>query len=792
MFYHYIKTVFRNLEKQKLNSAINILGLSLGLAIALLIGIFVIHQLSYDKFIEDHERIYRIHSSAELGQGEPQTLPSAMFPVAEIAEKDLPEVEGFVRMTSYYSSPEIIIDDEVTTLSGIIFADSTFFSMFNFELLAGNPSTVLNQPNAIVLTKTSAQRWFADPLAAVNRMISIQGETYQITGVMQDLPANTHMAFNAVSNHESLPDQIKVSGMNFYTYLKLTPGTDVQALESKLDDIVDEHIQTNPLYEGLRFTVVNELMKLGDIHLHSNLIWEMKDNGSFRNVVIFGLLGVFVLFLAIINYVNLATARSTLRSKEIGMRKVAGASRGGLIRQIIIESMVITLISFMLAFAITEVFTGFFTQNLGVDFKTSVLMSPSGILVILSVLLLTGFLSGLYPAFYMAAFDPVKILKGEVVKGSRGKRLRQSLVVFQFAITIFIISSLFVIINQLRYMQKHDLGFEQEQVLLVRNVSSGIWRSTQEVNAELESLARVRKAAGANFIYGGSNRVDLISEQGAAKESGVTADILTVDANFLEVMGIELTEGRNFHPGSEADAESAFILNQTAVNALGFKNPVNKQLDLFTRQGPLVGVVRDFHLKSLHQPIEPLVMIYAQTGFPHIYMRVTPGDYRQLQEDIAGVLNSFDPAYVPDIIFLDERIQNLYQQEQNSSTLLSSGALLAIIISILGVYGLASFSAERRVKEIGIRKVLGASLPGLLWVFNKESVILVGVSFVLAAPLAWVAMEGWQNNFAVQAPLNLLWFILPGIITLVLSSATISLQAWLTARANPVKSLRSE
>ncbi|MFO7978137.1 MAG: ABC transporter permease, partial [Bacteroidales bacterium] len=776
----------------KVNSGINILGLSLGLAIFLLIWIFVLHEFSYDKFLEGHQNIYRIHSTAILGQSEELTIPAAMFPTGENAHRELPEVENYVRMSSWYTNPEVMVGDLAHNVSSILFADSTFFTIFSFEFIAGAPQRALEHENDIVLTEATAARLFEVPEEALNQVINIEGEPYRISGVIRDLPENTHMNFNAISRQENLPPQIKSSGMNFFTYLKLKPNADLKALESKLDQLVAEHIASNPVYEGIEFDVSSSLINITDIHLHSNLPWEFRSNGSYRNVIIFALLALFVLMIAIINYVNLATARSTLRSKEIGMRKVVGATRKGLISQILFESMIITIISFFIAYALSEIFSDFFSQVLGITFQTSVLMSGTGILVILAILLITGFLAGVYPAFYIASFDPVRILKGEIVKGSRGRMLRQVLVVFQFAITIFIISSLLVISNQLRHVQNSDLGFDQEQVMIIHNVSNRIRQTNPQVNAALESIPGVQGAAGSNFFYGGTSRMDLIAEQGGVKEAGVTGDIIMVDHNFFDLMGIEILEGRNFHEGSQADAQGAFILNETASDALGFEDPLSKNLDIFTHQGPIIGIVKDFYLKSLHQTIEPIAIQYAQHGLSHIYLKVNTNDYARLQEEITKVLHSFDPAYIPDIIFLDERIQNLYQQERNSATLLSTGAILAIIISILGVYGLAAFSAERRVKEMGIRKVLGASLTNLLWVFNRESAVLVGIAFIVAVPLAWFAMDQWLENFASRTLMNPLWFVLPGIATLLLSSSIISLQAWITAKANPIKSLRSE
>jgi len=792
MFQHYLKTLQRSFQKQRINSLINILGLALGLGITLLIWIFVLHELSYDKFITDHDRIYRIHSRAALGQGDPQVLPTAMFALGETIMRDYPGVENLVRFTTFYSSPEVVFLDEVTTLSGIMFGDEHFFSVFDFEFLAGQPMEVLQDPASIVINESTAARLAGEPLDALHQMIRVQNQTYQISGIIKDLPGNTHMAFNAMSHHDNLPEQIKTSGMNFFTYLKVAPGTDISGLEKSLDGTLEEIVRNNPIYDGINIHVEHQLMNIGDIHLHSNLVWEMKENGSWRNVLVFSLLSVFILFVAIINYVNLATARSMLRSKEIGVRKVSGASRGGLIRQIMTESLLTALLAFIVAMLLAEVFSAYFTQNLGVALNLTTLLSTRGLLVIVLILGITGLLSGLYPAFYLSSFDPVRILKGEAVRGSKGQSFRRALVVFQFAITIFVISSLLVMTRQLRYMQTRDLGFDQEEVIILQNLSGRLWQSFQAVRSSLETNPRVISTGGGNFIYGGTNRIDLISELGADKDTGVIADVITVDHGFLETMGIELIEGRNFYPGSEMDVQSAFILNETAVSALGFEEPIGKQLDLFNIQGPLIGIVADFHLKSLHQPIEPLVMNYAQTGFPHIYLKSAPGDYPSLREDITAALREFDPHYIPNIRFLNETIELLYQQEERSANLLSAGAILAFIISLLGVYGLAAFSAERRVKEMGVRLVLGASIKQLLWLFNRESVIMAFIALLIAWPLAWLAMDQWLDNFAHRVSLTPLWFILPGLLIMIAGSLIISTQAYLATKANPVDSLRNE
>ncbi len=792
MITYHIKSLLRSLQKQKTNAVVNILGLALGLGITLLIWIFVLHELSYDTFITDHDRIYRVHSQAVLGPGEPQEIPTAMFPIGEWTRREHPGVEDMVRFSSYYSSPEIIFRDESTVLPGIKFADENFFSFFGLELLTGQPEEVLSEPASIVISESTAARLAEEPLDVLYEVIHIQDQNYQITGIFKDLPDNTHLEFNAVSHHDNLPDMIKEGGLNFFTYLKVTPGADIAGIQQYMDETLADHVQTNPRYEGMTFHVAHRLMNIGDIHLRSNLIWEMKEGGSWQSVLVFSLLSVFILFVAIINYVNLATARSMLRAKEIGVRKVSGASRGNLIRQIMTESFLTVLLALVVAIVLAEIFSVWFSQILGIPLNLSTLLSTGGLLVILMILAVTGLLSGLYPAFYLSSFNPVRTLKGEVVRGKAGQRFRQALVVFQFTITIFVISSLVVMTRQLHYIQNRDLGFDQEEVIILENLSGGLWQSFQSVRARLESIPRVVSTGGANFIYGGTTNVSLISELGTEYDSGVLADVVTVDHGFLDVMGVDLVDGRNFHAGSEMDVQSALILNETAVRALGFEDPLGKQLDVVNIQGPLIGVISDFHMKSLHQPIEPLVLNYAQMGFPHIYLKAAPGEFAPLMGDITDALQEFDPNYTPNIRFLDETIALLYQQERRATSLLSTGAILAFVISLLGVYGLAAFAAERRVKEMGIRIVLGASIRQLLWKYNRESVILAVLSMLIAWPIAWLAMDRWMSGFAFTVSINPLWFILPGVLILVSGAVIISIQTHLAFKNNPVEALRHE
>ncbi len=792
MLQHYLKYLIRHIQQQKSTSIINILGLSLGVGIVLFIWTFILYELSYDKFFADHDRIYRVQTKAVLGQGEPIRVPTAIYPLGEEALQDFPEVENFVRMTTYFLHPQVTVDEQSIFLSNVYFADTTFFSVFSYEFLAGDPERALSDNNALVLSLSTANQLFTDPFEGLYKMVDLEGEPFQITGIVEDPPDNSHITFSAIANIYQVPSQVKDSGTNFYTYFKLHHDTDTKLLEDKLNSLGTDLIAANPLYDGLSFSLIHSLIRITDIHLHSNLIWEIKDNGSYRDLQFFGFVSLFIILVAIINYVNLATAKSMLRAREIGVRKAAGANRGSLIRQLMIESLVIAVICFLFAFLVAELLSALFLQQIGMQGNISVFLSQNGILTIVSAFLLTAVLSGLYPAVYLSSFDAVKTLKGEAVKGTKGKWFRRVLVTFQFTITIFVISSLWVVSSQTNYMMKRNPGFDRENVLVVRNLSSTLAQSFPALKSELSNLSAVKGVSGTTFLFGGHNRVDLVSEVGVAKETGVTSDIIYVDQDFFDVMGIKLAEGRFFYPDSDMDLHSAFILNQRAVRALNFDDPLHKELDLFGITGPLVGIVEDFHFKSLHSEIGPLAIIKARSGFPHIFLRVADDGMPSLQKEVTEVLQSFDPSYVPDYEFLGQTIKQEYQQETQSAHLLTAGALLAFFISLLGVYGLAAFAAERRTKEIGVRIVLGASVNRLIWLFNRESVILSSIAFILAFPLTWLIMERWLDNFAYRVEINPLWILAAGLIVLLISSLVISIQTWTISRSNPVDALRSE
>ena len=784
----HLKTASRHLLHNRTNIWINILGLALGLSITLLIWMHVLYEKSYDRFFQDHNRIYRVHNTLTIFSEEPISLPLAMYPFAPRAMDLFPEIQLATRFGAIFPNSLLRLDEKIIHAPMIAAVDSTFFDMFSLKFLAGEPATALTDRGSLVLTESLAARLFENPLLAVHETVNFNDGSFRVTAIIEDLPANSHMTFNALVSIWEVHEGMTESGFGFYTYLKLLPGSDLNSLQKRMSDLSEELVLANPYYQGDTAPVDTRLTRLSDIHLTSNLLWEMKDNGSKRNVQAFSTLSVFILMLALINYMNTATARSSLRAKEIGLRKVAGSSRSSLIRQFMLESFLITLIAFVLALVLAESMAGFFTSNLGLEIHSGFIFSRNGLLTLAGLLLFTGTMAGIYPSFYLSSFNPVNILKGEMVKGKKGQFFRRCLVVFQFAITMFLASSLLVINMQLNFIMNQNLGFDKSRVLVIKDISRNHRRVFPELIQRLEAIQGVTHVSGADFVVGERTAIEVISEMGISNQ--VKADILTVDEKFLSLMQINLSEGRNFNAHSELDASGAYLLNRAAVKAIGLQDPLNARLSVWQESGPVIGIVEDFRLKSLHNPIEPLLFRYSRRSFPQIYLKLNAGDLSKTRDEIISVLQDLDPVWDTNLTFLEESVERQYEKERQAENLLWAGSLLSIFISLLGVYGLAAFTIERRIKEISIRKILGASNGSILWAFNREFFLLVSLAFIIAAPLAWFSMERWLAQFNLHVNLNPAWFIIPGLITMVLTTLIIFHRVHNVSKASPVESLK--
>ncbi|MDZ7304890.1 MAG: ABC transporter permease [candidate division KSB1 bacterium] len=789
MFKNHLKIAARNLLKYKVYSFINIAGLAIGMACCLLILLYVQHELAYDHFHEKADRIYRILRHGRV-QDSDYTIPVNPAPLAETLVREFPEVLAATRMLSVKAFAECVVKyaDKQFVENRILFADSTFFDIFTFSLLLGNSRTALDKPNRVVITEAMAQKYFGDenPMGKTLR-INIGGNAdlaFTITGVAKDVPPNSHFHFDFLPSLVTLDWSRSTSwGQNaFYTYFLLSKGYSAAQLEAKLPQLVQKYIARTMQFDD-RFFV----QPLTAIHLRSNYDLELEPNSDIIYVYIFSIIAFIVLLSACINFMNLATARSANRVREIGVRKVLGASRGQLLRQFLSESTILSVIAVLFAVGLLELFLPLFNRlaerQIAVDFTSNSFLLAG----LIGMGLLVGILAGSYPAFFLSSFRPIVALRGKPQQGTRGAWLRSGLVFLQFAISIVLIIGTFVVERQLHYVRNKRLGFDKEHVVVISRASA-LGPRWQAFKHELMWSPNVIHTAGSSSVPGRYFDSTVFEAEGMDESQRLW--YVFADEGFIETMGMEMVAGRNFSP-EFATETSAFILNETAVKKLGWENAVGKKLAGNARTGAIIGVVKDFHFESLHQEIHPLVMLFA-TSPSYLSVRVRQANLHQTLTFLEEKWRSFVPDQPFEYSFLDEAFDKLYRSEERLEQIFGYFSTLAIFIACLGLFGLASFTAEQRTKEIGIRKVLGASVASILFLLSKDFGKLVLLANFIAWPVAWYAMNRWLQNYAYRIEIGWWVFALAGGLALIIAFATVSTQAFKAALANPVQVLRYE
>ncbi len=779
MLRNYLKIAYRNLKRRKGYTFINVGGLGLGLACCFLIMLFVRHELSFDRFHEKAERIYRILPADE--QGPAASTPSATGPdVAAV----FPGVEAFVRVRPY-GSPYLKVDGRSRRVSDYFKADPSFFEVFDFPLLRGNPETALIDPHSLVLTESSARALFGSENPMGKTVTYGDDIELTVTGVMADVPANSHLQFSYLGSFNMLPE-LRGEGalhnytdLNYHTYLLLQQGTDAAALERQMSELVAER------YEG--YSV--RLQPLTNIHFATDIRFDAAITRSIRYLYVFSAVALLILLIACVNFTNLATARATQRAKEVGVRKAVGAQRRQVVFQFLGESVLLSLLALGLAFVLVMLLMPTFGTVIGAEVNLG--GSLDVIVLFIGIGLAAGLLAGSYPAFYLSAFRPARVLKGDQAQQRSGRWLQKALIVFQFAAAIVLLVGTFTVYDQLHFMRSQDLGFEEEHVLFFQapaSVESGYDAFKQELlqNPQIQSVAlstppgRVGTNRGYNW-------------PGATREEDEGDDFWTIIAGsgYLETMGIDLKAGRAF--ASMADTQDVYILNETAVQMLEWEDPVGHSFRAWDRpMGRVIGVVEDFHFQSLHSQIEPVVINFKPGWVSTVAVRVAPGALPGALDYIQSVWDRFSPGYAFNYTFLDEDFGRAYAAEEALIQRFGFFAAGAILIACLGLFGLAAYAAERRTKEIGVRKVLGASTPGLMALLSKDFLMLVGIAFVIAAPLAYYAMNRWLQDFAYRIDIGVGVFALAGVLAVLIALATVSYQALRAALADPVEALRSE
>ena len=800
MFRNYLKIAFRNLLKYKAYSFINIFGLAVGITACIMILLYVNDELSYDKYNLKAKQIYRVCSRAVV-QGRELNMAVSPAPLGAAFVSDFPEVIQYARLMPN-ANMLIRYKNNVFNETRFFWADSTIFNIFTMPFILGDPKTALNQPNTVVLTESLAKKYFGNE-NPLNKIMKFEdGTPYKVTGVTKDCPSNSHLHFDIFASMASIQAGKSNSWLNdnLYTYIVLKKDASASALKKKFPGLVRKYAGPQ-VYQGLGI-LFDEWQKKGNaygfflqpltsIHLHSNLDEEVEPNSNIRYVYIFSIIALFILLIACINFMNLSTARSLTRSKEVGVRKVLGSKKSQLIKQFLIESFLLTFIAVLIAVILAEIFLPSFDNLAEKNLHTNYFHSLYAMPALLITIIVVGLISGSYPAFFLSSFQPSKILKGKTT-GTKGSWLRSGLVIFQFSISIILLTGTMIIYNQIKYIQEADLGFNKENVLVIQRAWA-LGTHTGTFKNELLKDPHILNASNTNDLPGRQYSTTVFKLENAPISQQYLMELITTDENYAKTMDIEIAKGRYFSKENPADS-SAVVINESAAKTFNMKDPVGRRI-IFVGQNmtcTIIGVVKDFHLASLHEKIGPLV-IYPRRGLTaYLPIRISSNNMSQTISLIKDEWKKFVPDKPFEYFFLDEDLNRLYNSEQKTGEILTSFSLLAIFIACMGLFGLAAFTTERRTKEIGIRKVLGASVLGVIFILSKDFTKWVLLSNIIAWPVAYYFMNKWLQDFAYRIEINWLLFIIAGLLTLVIALLTISIQSIRAAMANPVKSLRYE
>lgn len=798
----YFNIAWRNLKHNKGYAFINITGLAIGLACCLLVVLYIQDERSYDQYHENKGRIYRVvHAWEEIGgvAGRGQIWGNA--PVGRALKSDFPEVQEVVQFSGQVS---ILLKHEEKAFQEdrVFYMDSTAFDVFSWKLIAGDPKTALNAPYSAVLTETTAKKYFGDqnPIGKTLEGGATGGRAapglYTVTAIMEDVPSNSHFSFDALmsmsSFRQSWPEVFDQWGyVDFYTYFVLLEGADIAQLETKSQAFLKRNYPWDVGSYSIRFE------RMLDAYLHSTADRQPGVNGSVQNLYIFAIIGLFILFIACANFMNLATSRSMERAKEVGVRKVVGAGRHNLIGQFMSESLVMVLMAAILAVAMVFALLPLMETFTGKRFTLLAVFNRHIIVIFMLVTAVTGLVAASYPAFVLANFKPITVLRGAFKSTPKGALLRKGMVVFQFGLSVALIAGTFIVFSQLNYLQNKNLGFQQEQMLVIDfNYDSNVLNNLEAIKntllneKEVLSVSASRSVPGAYFP---NAYTEIESPEGAM--TGLGPSLYEVDVDFISHFGIEMAAGRRYSHDFPADTAHSLVINEAAAKLWGYSDPhaiIGKRFSQWGKEGQVIGVVKDFNYLSLHRSVEPLALRFEPLSSRFITLKVATF---ALPETIAK-LNRLWAELVPQrpflYSFLDESFSRQYEADFRFRRLFTVFSGLALFIASLGLLGLATYTAQQRTKEIGVRKVLGASIPSLIRLLSLDFVKLVLIAVVIASPIAWWAMNNWLEDFAYHIDIRWWMFATAGLTAVVIALLTVSWQAIRAAVANPVDSLRDE
>ena len=808
MFNNYFKILIRNIKKHPLYVSINVFGLAVGMAVCILILLFVQHELSYDMYHDNADRIVRVSRAWYNPDGEVSLhLGHTAPPFAPLIQEDYPDEVAFAaRMLE--SNPLVTSGEDSYIEDHFTFADPEIFDIFSIDMVEGNPKTALAQNNGIVLSETSARKYFGDqsPMGK-DLLLDLSGQqfTFQVNGVFKDFPDNSHFHPSMFGSMFPVvmffggPEAFmgNFGGNSFSTYLLLNEGVDRLAFEEKLPKLIDKYMTASeagiPTSKGTKLF----LWPITDIHLYSNLDTEIEANGNIDYVYVYSAVALFILLIACINFMNLSTARSSLRSKEVGLRKVMGADKSALIKQFLGESFMLTVISMLLALLLVYLFLPVFSDFTDKQLSLNFAEHPEYILGIFGLVFIVGIISGSYPALFLSGFQPAKVLKGAFKAGKGHEQFRSILVTGQFAISVVLIVAVVVVVQQLDFMQSKDLGFEKEDIVLLPT-SPAIAQNYQLVKDRLENHPNILAVTVSSRAPSGrllDNQGTSVEIDGNLTKLNIRIADIDVGHDFLKTYGIPLAAGRDFNVMQASDSTEAFILNETAVREIGWESPeaaIGKQFLYGNKRGFVTGVMKDFHFESLHQPIVPIVFEIRKDGNNLVSIKM---DASQREETLAYLKEEWAalrPNFPFEPRFVDQGFNEQYAAEQRVKTIFTFFSGLAVLISILGLLGLVTFATAQRTREIGIRKVMGAETSNIVSLLGKDFMKLVLFGFFIAVPVSWYGMNSWLQDFAFHIGISWTIFLLAGSIAGLIAGLTVMSQSLKAAWADPVKSIKNE
>jgi len=805
MFRNYLKVSIRNLLRNKGYTLINLFGLTVGLMAGTLMLLFVLDELSYDRFHKDAKQIYRVSISGKI-QGPEINAAASCAPIGPTLVQEHADVTDYTRLFPFGGDPVIRVDEKSFVEENFLYVDSTFFDIFTVDFIAGDKQQALNRPNTVVLTKTIALKYFGTT-DVIGKSIKVfdPPQDFEVTAVIEDYPTNSHISFDLLAPFMGLPlsnSTMWVSN-NVYTYIKVLPNSQVEDLENKISEITNKYV--GPQFEQFLNMTLEELRAAGnkygyvttpvtDIHLKSDKDFEFQANGNMANIYIFSAIALFLIIIASINFMNLATARSSLRAREVGLRKVVGSQRGHLIGQFLTESTILTLISFALAFIFLLIALPYFNDIANKELSLTLINWKIFAPVLVGLLVFVSTLSGAYPAFFLASFSPMQVLKGKFSAGMKSGWIRKMLVIFQFFITISLVISTLLVDNQISFVLNKNLHFEKENLLII-NRAYALGDQREAFIQEIEKLPGVKSVGIGTQVPGGMSPGNTVfRKEGGSNDDLEPLNIMATDYGYQEALGFKIKSGRYFSQDYSYDS-TVVIINEAAAKQLDWDDPIGKilyqiggapngtDLPMIT-----IGVVEDYHYESLHQEIKPAVYLYSPNGV-FCLVRYAEGAEAEILEQIHTIWdNMISQSF--EYEFMDDQLKANYQDDERMRTLFTIFAMLAVLIAVFGLLGLTSFSTDRRKKEISIRKCLGAPVPSIISLLLKETVLLVAIASLIAWPVSWYFMNSWLQNFVYKTGISIWVFIIASIFAMLIAIVTILYHVNKAARENPINALK--